>query len=170
MIAANNNFVLAFDNLSHLTDWSSDALCRLATRGGSGTRALYTDADEFLIDVQRPVIINGIAELATRPDLLDRAFLTRCGPMTKKRYLDDDAIWRRFQEAQPWILGALLDAVSMALKRVDTTEIVQKPRMVDCARWVTAAEPVFGWTPESFLESYMQNAQDANITALEASP
>jgi hypothetical protein len=43
MIAAANAWVLGFDNLSHLQPWLSDAFCRLATGGGFGTRALYTD-------------------------------------------------------------------------------------------------------------------------------
>src|SRR5947208_7847848 len=33
MIAANNGHVLAFDNLSRLPAWTSDALCRLASGG-----------------------------------------------------------------------------------------------------------------------------------------
>jgi hypothetical protein len=42
MIAANNGYLLAFDNLSNVPIWLSDALCRLAT-GGSfrGAAALY---------------------------------------------------------------------------------------------------------------------------------
>ena len=33
MIAANNSYLLAFDNLSGLPHWLSDAICRLATGG-----------------------------------------------------------------------------------------------------------------------------------------
>ena len=33
MIAANNGHLLAFDNLSRLPAWTSDALCRLASGG-----------------------------------------------------------------------------------------------------------------------------------------
>ena len=40
MIRARNGWVLAFDNLSKLPDWLSDALCRLSTGGGFSTRAL----------------------------------------------------------------------------------------------------------------------------------
>jgi hypothetical protein len=39
-IAARNGWVIAFDNLSHLPDWLSDALCRLATKAGFATREL----------------------------------------------------------------------------------------------------------------------------------
>jgi len=40
-IAANNAHVLAFDNVSGLPHWLSDALCRLATGGGFAVRQLY---------------------------------------------------------------------------------------------------------------------------------
>jgi hypothetical protein len=46
MIAANNGYLLAFDNLSGLPAWLSDALCRLASGGSFAVRQLYTDDDE----------------------------------------------------------------------------------------------------------------------------
>jgi hypothetical protein len=58
-IAANNGYVLAFDNVSGLPAWISDTLCRLATGGGFAVRQLYTDQDEILFDAQRPIILNG---------------------------------------------------------------------------------------------------------------
>src|ERR1700737_2973141 len=41
MIAANNGYLLAFDNLSGLPVWLSDALCRLATGGRFPVRPLH---------------------------------------------------------------------------------------------------------------------------------
>ena len=76
-IAASNGHLLAFDNVSGLPAWISDTLCRLATGGGFAVRQLYTDQDEVLFDAARPVILNGIEDIVTRPDLADRAvFLT----------------------------------------------------------------------------------------------
>jgi len=76
-IAANNGHVLAFDNISRLRSWLSDALCRLASGSGFAARQLYTDQNEVLFDAARPVILNGIEEIITRPDLADRSiFLT----------------------------------------------------------------------------------------------
>jgi hypothetical protein len=39
----NNAHILAFDNLSSLPSWLSDALCRLASGGSFAIRQLYTD-------------------------------------------------------------------------------------------------------------------------------
>src|SRR5262249_16174922 len=48
MIAATNGYLLAFDNLSGLPVWLSDALCRLASGGSFAVRQLYTDQEEVL--------------------------------------------------------------------------------------------------------------------------
>ena len=57
-----------------LPGWISDTLCRLATGGGFAVRQLNTDEDEVLFDGARPVILNGIEDIVTRPDLA--VFLT----------------------------------------------------------------------------------------------
>jgi hypothetical protein len=75
MIAAKNGWVISLDNLSHIPVWLSDALCRLATGGAFGTRQLYENTEEVLIEAKRPVILNGIEELTTRGDLLDRSLV-----------------------------------------------------------------------------------------------
>jgi hypothetical protein len=80
-IAATNAYVLAFDNVSGLSPWISDTLCRLSTHGSFAVRELYRDQDEVLFDAVRPVILNGIEEIITRPDLADRALLLTLEPI-----------------------------------------------------------------------------------------
>ena len=84
VISAHNSWVQAFDNLSTIPDWLSDALCRLATGGGFGTRTLYTDREEQLFYALRPVLLNGIEDLTTRPDLADRAIVLRLEPIPQE--------------------------------------------------------------------------------------
>jgi hypothetical protein len=77
MIAASNGHLLAFDNLSGLPPWLSDALCRLASGGSFAVRRLYSDEDEVLFQAARPILLNGIEDVVSRADLADRAiFLT----------------------------------------------------------------------------------------------
>ena len=47
---------VALDNLSTLSPWLSDAICRLSTDGGHSARTLYTDLEEISLAVKRPVI------------------------------------------------------------------------------------------------------------------
>ena len=81
MIAANNGYLLAFDNLSGLPNWLSDALCRLATGGSFAVRQLYTDDEEILFEAARPILLNSIEEVVSRPDLGDRAIFLTLAPI-----------------------------------------------------------------------------------------
>jgi putative DNA primase/helicase len=63
---------------------------------------------------------------------------------------EEQDIWEGFEEQHPFILGALLYAVSAALRHWDTAKLSAKPRMADFARWIAAAEaggalPWGGW-------------------------
>ena len=84
MIAASTTWLLAFDNLSGVWAWLSDALCRLATGGGFATRALYSDDEESHFSATRPLLLNGIDDVAERPDLLDRADLFACQTISEE--------------------------------------------------------------------------------------
>lgn len=170
MIASRNGWICAFDNLSELRPAMSDDLARLATGAGFGTRQLYSDDEETLIRACRPVLCNGISDVVTRPDLLDRALVIRPPRITDKRRMDERTFWRDFDEALPGILGALLDAVSMALRRRDHVELDGAPRMADFARWVVAAEPGLPIKPGAFLAAYESNRLDAQDLALDADP
>ena len=76
-IATRSAHVIALDNLSGVSAWLSDALCRLSTGSTFATRELYSDDEEVVISAERPLILNGIDEVVARGDLADRAiFLT----------------------------------------------------------------------------------------------
>jgi primase-polymerase (primpol)-like protein len=170
IIAATNSWVVSFDNLSHLKPWLSDALCRLATGGGFSTRQLYSDADEMIFDAMRPAVLNGIEDLATRGDLLERALILTLEPISDRQRRTEGDFWREFEEARPRILGALFDVIAAGLKNLPTVRLTHLPRMADFARWVTACEPALGWEREAFLRSYRCNMKDANELALGESP
>jgi hypothetical protein len=170
IIAANNSWCVAFDNISNLPPWCSDALCRLSTGGGFSARELYTDSEEVLFDATRPVILNGITDVATRPDLLDRSLIVTLPPIPEDERKPEAGLWRDFEKARPAILGALFDAVSGALGAVENVRLEGMPRMADFAVWATAAEGSLGWEPGDFIKAYAGNRDEANETALEADP
>jgi hypothetical protein len=170
MIAATNGWCLAFDNLSHLPDWQSDSLCRISTGGGFAARELYSDQDETILDVQRPVMLNGIEEIVTRNDLLDRSIVLTLPNIPPERRRSEKAFWREFDAARPAILGALLDAVCAGLANEGNVALTGHPRMADFAEWIVAAEPVQPWKEGAFLAAYEANRTDANDLTLDASP
>ena len=169
-VATANSWVLAFDNLSSLKPWLSDALCRVATGSGLAKRELYSDSEEIVLDARRPVILNGINELATRGDLLDRSILVNLDPIPEDRRLTEAELWDGFRIVRPRVVGALFDALAGTLLRLPDIKLERRPRMADFALFGTAAESAFGWPDGSFVAAYKQNRQDANDLALDAAP
>jgi hypothetical protein len=168
-IAASNGHVLAFDNLSGLPPWLSDTLCRLTSGGAFSTRRLFTDQDEILFAAARPIILNGIEEVITRPDLADRAILLMLAPIAERQRRPETALWREFELARPRILGALLDAAAHGLQMLPQVRLQWLPRMADFALWVAACET--GFRPEGAFEAaYSNNRRDAIENIVEADP
>jgi hypothetical protein len=168
-IAASNGHVLAFDNVSGLPAWISDTLCRLATGGGFAVRQLYTDQDEVLFDATRPVILNGIEEIVTRPDLADRALFLTLDPIPEKCRRPEAELWAAFEAERPRILGVLLDAVVEGLRRLPTTRLENLPRMADFALWATACETAL-WPAGTFRAAYRRNRDEAVEGVIDADP
>jgi hypothetical protein len=161
LIAANNSWIVAYDNLSCVPTWLSDALCRLATGGGYSARQLFTDADEVILDVQRPVIINGIDHLPERPDLAERSIILTLPPIDDAHRRDEASLDEEFERSAPLIFGALMDVISSALAKLPSVELSRKPRMADFALWATAAERGFGFSEGAFMNAYQGNRMDA---------
>ena len=143
--AARNSWLVCFDNLSHLPQELADAACRLATGGGFGGRELYSDYDEAVFDATRPLVFNAIPDLgATRPDFLDRALIIDFHDIKPELRRDERQFWREFEAARPRILGALLDAVALGLRKLPALALGQLPRMADFATWASACEDGLG--------------------------
>lgn len=171
LVAATSSRVLALDNLSGLDPQMSDALCRLSTGGALSGRKLYSDNDEILIEVQRPVILNGIDDLASRPDLAQRCIHVSMPPLVDVGAEADMA--REFSQDAGAIFAALLEALSLALRDVTLMTHVtlgRLPRMADFACWAAAGIPALGFTPDEFMNAYRQNQAEAIATGLESSP
>jgi len=166
-IAANNGHVLAFDNVSGLPGWISDTLCRLATGGGFAVRQLYSDQDEVLFDAARPVILNGIEEIVTRPDLADRAVFLTLEPIPERSRRPEAELWAAFEAERPRLLGVLLHAVVEGIKRLPNTHLEKLPRMADFALWATACETAL-WPAGTFWSAYCTNRSEAAQSVVEA--
>ncbi|HEX5011108.1 MAG TPA: hypothetical protein VFY71_11980 [Planctomycetota bacterium] len=170
IIAASNSWLQTCDNLSSITPAVSDALCRLSTGGGYATRTLYTDDDETLFDVQRPVTLTSIEEVVTRSDLLDRSLLVYCPEIPEENRRAEEELLAEFEAARPRLMGALWGAVATGLRNIQSVRVELLPRMADFGRWGVACEPAFGLVAGAFLAAYRGNQEGAVALALEANP
>ncbi len=168
-IAAKNGWVQSFDNLTGLHGDKSDWICRLATGAGLATRKLYRDDEESIFEASRPIILNGITEPASKSDLLDRSLLIALPTIRDNMRRTEQELLEAFERSRPGILGALLTAVSAAIKNVGTVKLTHLPRMADFYQWVVAALSSVGIDVSAFQRSYDQNLADHNILAIESS-
>jgi hypothetical protein len=168
IVAARHAHFISFDNISGLSDNMSDAICRLSTGGGHGERRLYTNEEEATFEGRRPVCLNGIEDVATRPDLVDRALmllLVAIGPDSRREERELD---REFAEEAPALFGSLLDGLVSGLRNLTSVEIVGKPRMADFALWAEACTLAY-WPAGTFMRAYRENIAAANEVVIEAS-
>lgn len=169
-VNASHRWVMAFDNLSHISAELSDAFCRISTGGGFSTRSLFTNADECVFEFLRPMILTGIDALANRGDLLERAILINLPVIPADQRLTEGELQERLKRISPRVLGALLDATVIALQRLPEVKLDILPRMADFARWAVAIEEALGYPPGSFMERYHGNREEAAEVEMDGSP
>ena len=168
MIAAKNGWTPCYDNLSGISRDLSDGFCVLATGGGLGKRQLYTDDEEHILYAQRPLILNGIDEVATRGDLMERSIIIHLPPIKNKKRRTEEEINIEFESIRAGVLGGILDAVATGLRRLPETKLDNPPRMADFARWIVACEPALPWGDRKFLEAYRTMSSNAKASMIES--
>lgn len=170
MIAASRNQLVAFDNLQSLSEWLVDAFCRLATGAGIGKRQKYTDGDEYVLKAWRPVVLTSVNGVAARADLLDRSIVLALPPMTRAARAQKKQLDLAFEAARPRLLGVLLDAMVVGLRRLPRVSLgAETPRMADFAHWAVACEKAL-WPAGTFMKRYAANQKNRQRTALDACP
>lgn len=170
VIAANNTHILAFDNLSGLPADMSDALAKVSTGGGLATRKLYSDNEESVFQVMRPMILNGIDDISAKPDLLDRSIILNLPSIPEDQRKDEKTFKREFEAHRASILGGLCTVVAGALKALPHTKLSKAPRMADFALFVTAAEKALSWEENEFINIYNENRETAVDQGIESDP
>lgn len=169
-IAARNSHMVSLENLSHLHPQYQDALCVLATGGGYSARTFYTNAEETIIELRKPIVLNGISVIVTAQDLLDRCLHIDL-PTIHSRELAGD-MESRFEAAQPALLGALLDLFVKVLAALPSVSIApeHRPRMADFAALGEAVFRVHGKPAGAFLARYSDMRKDGVLRTIDSSP
>jgi hypothetical protein len=170
MVVAMGMHLLAFDNLSGLKEWLSDAFCRLSTGGGLQTRSLFTNRGVERFSKTAPVLLNGIDEVTARNDLASRAIEVELRPVPPEHRRPLSEIEREFDRVHADVLGALCNAWSTALQRRGRVRLEENPRMLDFALWNKAAEPALPFSPGEFERTYLAGLTAAAESNVENDP
>jgi hypothetical protein len=117
----------------------------------------------------RPIILNGIEDVVSRPDLADRALFLTLPWVSEARRRPEQQLWQAFELLRPRRLGALLDALSHGLRALPQVRLDRLPRMADFALWATACETDL-WPAGTFARAYAVNRRAAIVDAIDADP
>jgi hypothetical protein len=159
-----SEYCLAYDNVSYLPPWLSDALCRVSTGAGIKTRRLYTDNEQAVFGFARPIALNGIPDFAENQDLLSRSIIIGQPTIADTDRRGETDMGAAYAAMQPRLVGALCDLVSRGLREVRTTRFARLPRMADSTIWITACTE-----DRQFLDHLLENQTAAQEIALESS-
>ncbi len=161
-----HHYFLFFDNVSHISESTSDTLCKAVTGSGFIKREMYSDDEDIIYNLKRCMGINSINLIGTRPDLLERSLLlelSRIEPEDRKMEQD---LMADFEGDLPFILGGVFDVLVKAIKIKPTIKLTSAPRMADFASWGSAIAEALGRKKEDFLDAYQANIDNQTEVAI----
>lgn len=169
-VGAGQNHMVAYENVSHLAGPMQDALAILSTGGGFAKRQLFTDAEEHVINVRRPWMVNGISISVTQQDLVDRVISVEC-PVIATRQPSSQQ-WQAFDRALPGVMGAMFDLMAGALRELPNVGLPRedRPRLVEYVLLGMAMAKASGALPQEFLNQFKATRAETVARTLDASP
>jgi len=169
-VSAGVTWLVSYENISHLSAPMQDSLCVLATGGGFAKRKLYTDADEAVINVKRPVILNGISVAITAQDLIDRTLSIET-PVIQVR-TESTQLQNDFDSISAELLGSLLDAMAKALEILPSMNLPpeERPRLLEFAHFGMAIAQAMGYSGGDFTTQFNTRRQESIARTIDASP
>ncbi len=165
---ADKHWINTFDNLSRISEWFSDFLCRAVTGEGDMKRSLYTNDEEFIRTYRRCFVLNGIGNSVCRPDLLDRSIIFDIPPLKETR--PEKQITDEWKASLPGILGGFFTAISNVMVIVGNVKGHEKFRMSDFAKWGAALAETLGYSRDEFFKKYQESVEHKWEDTAEESP
>ena len=165
-----HSYLTFFDNVSEISQISSDQLCRAVTGSGFTKRGLYTNDDDFIYNMKRAVGYNGINVAATRADLLDRILNIQLKPIDKRQRRKLKSLYNDLERILPSLLGYIFDVIVQVLGRIGEVKLDELPRMADFAEIGELIAICLGYEKGKFTEVYNANIGFTNEEAINASP
>lgn len=170
-VVASSRYIVGLDNISKITKNWSDTFCRMVTGISFVARKLYTDTTALSIKSHNSLIINGKNLMPTYDDLEDRCFCITLKKLDKTNRKSKEEIRASFDEKRPEILGAFLDAVSVALKNTDYNKNIDA-RMLDTCRFIMKAASTgkLPFSDDDFITTIMKKRDETNFCEISSEP
>lgn len=165
--AASGSWVVTVDNLSSISPWFSDALCRAVTGDGDVKRALYTDGDLSVFSFRRCIILTGIDLSGLKGDLTERLLRVELERIDSTNRRSERAMLKEYEDSRPRILGALLNLTSAVIRELGSVEMKSSLRLADFHQLIATLDKVLGTKAE---DRYRDQFRAMSADSLSADP
>ena len=159
-----NNYLIGFDNVSHITEDQSDKLCKAVTGDNYPKRVNYTDAEEIVLKYQRKIILSGIGLSIEHSDLVRRIIHYSTSGISNQQRITLGNIINEYKSIQTELLGFICNTLQQAYRLYPqvSKEITELPDMADFAVWGECISQALGNEPKKFLADYESRRESTN--------
>ncbi len=167
VLQLNHTFVGIYDNIRSLTPKESDLLCQVVTMCSFAIRQHHSYEELVSIKMHSPLVLNGIYNFVSQPDLADRSFRILLQPMKPENKKTEVQLKQDFNALLPELLGSLFTLSAKALAVQDDCVTKYPARLMDFSLWLAAIEKVLK-QPEGVLQkAYLKNVKSIMAVSLE---
>jgi len=167
-----NNYMIVFDNVSHISPEISDTLCRAITGAGYPKRQNYSDAEEIILKFQRKIILNGISVNIENGDLARRSINYFTDKIPKEERKTNSQVITKFKKIYADLLGQICFILQKAMGEFQnvSTDTKELPDMADFALWGEAISRALGNENGIFLQAYSERMKQSSEILGENNP
>ncbi|MFJ4074791.1 bifunctional DNA primase/polymerase [Curtobacterium sp. NPDC089991] len=162
---AAGRYLVGFDNISRVSDETSDRLCRFVTGEESVKRKLYTDVDQSVVTFRRTGAITAVTQPSLRADALERLIPVSCDRIDAGERRSETQLRADFERDHSAILGGLLDALTVALGNLPAS----RDRKADRVRMADFQDVLHAFDPAT-AETYAESTRNVMEEAAETDP
>jgi hypothetical protein len=167
-----HNYLAYYDNVSNISDWVSNQLCRAVTGSGFSKRELYTDDNDIIYNFRRAIGFNGVNLAASKADLLDRGIIVELERIPENKRLKDEDVKAKLDAIKSQLLGFIFDKIVEVIKIQNNggIRLDSRARMADFEEYAEIISRVIGHEPNKFIEAYRRNRRIQTDVVIEGSP
>lgn len=170
VLGSKNCHVLIYDNLRSISPAWADTMCIASTGGCDPTRKLYTDEEIISHEFQAPLVLNGIHDFISEPDLAQRCLKLQLNPIPESDRLDEKQLNAAFMADLPAMFTGVLQLSALILERLDSVEIMHPERMIRFVKYIAAIEDIYDIREGHLQSLYSKLVNDAQQEAVMENP
>ena len=156
-VMLSNSYFIALDNTDELSKEISDIFCSAITGATMAKRKLYSTNELGVYELNNTLVLNGIDIMPSQSDLASRCLLLKLKRIDEQTRKTESELEDLFVSSLPEILGAIFNALSGAMKVINTLSPTRLPRMAEPFKELLAIATYLGVSQSEFERIYFAN-------------